>query len=717
MAAASTMLSVLVPLATQAVPAKSSAQPTPLDPLLASVRKWGLPGSVVIVLGWGAWQLLPHIDKLEKIAGWLGVGKKSKQVDPEARPLISTENQSGGINVGTNTGSINLQLPPPQPVADPKLPAGRVNNTLPASLDQIEARFVGREDKLAMLLEGLSKPGARWVVSGMPGVGKSELALQFACRHMEAFGGGLLWIDASGSIEGTAAELVRQVKLWYPEMKLPVDAPLLDRLHAAWREWPSLVEGSSGPPEEVPPVLLIVDDLDRDHGAQAEAALVGNSLPGRFRRLVTQRERPGAEVKGINLEELDELEATRLLCFYAGDSGTRRIENDAASTASLLTAVERLPLALVLLGSWLNQVPHLSVAKLLEELRNDGLAAEAIAERYAPLRSIPGVKATLLLSWNRLSPGAQSLALVLSLTLPEPIPWPLMQRCEQSGERLDGEGRWNSALAELLGANLLRQEGGEGRYWLHPLVRQFLRIQRQGWPDEPRWRQRLAQEARQLALEGQMVDVSQAAGYYRQALEAVPDDLDATLQLGYAWIALGSLKEAAETFGGLRTRARALHEPSFEAWGQNGQGDVLVAQGDGPAALRAYQEGLAIAEALAKRDPANTAWQRDLSVSHDRIGDVLVAQGDGPAALRAYQEGLAIAEALAKRDPANTAWQVDVAVSCSKLGSLDSLLPAKDRKDYLLRGQQILLTLKEAGRLHANQDWIGWFNQAIDNLG
>ena len=90
---------------------------------------------------------------------------------------------------------------------------------------------------------------------------------------------------------------------------------------------------------------------------------------------------------------------------------------------------------------------------------------------------------------------------------------------------------------------------------------------------------------------------------------------------------------------------------------------MLVAQGDGPAALRAYQEGLAIAEALAKRDPANTEWQRDLSVSHEQIGDVLVAQGDGPAALRAYQEGLAIGEALAKRDPANTEWQRDLSVS------------------------------------------------------
>ena len=103
-------------------------------------------------------------------------------------------------------------------------------------------------------------------------------------------------------------------------------------------------------------------------------------------------------------------------------------------------------------------------------------------------------------------------------------------------------------------------------------------------------------------------------------------------------------------------------------------------------------------------------------MSHNKIGDVLVAQGDSPAALRAYQEGLAIAEALAKRDPANTQWQVDVAVSCSKLGSLDTLLPTKDRKVYLLRGQQILLKLKEAGRLHANQDWTGWFDQALDHF-
>ena len=71
---------------------------------------------------------------------------------------------------------------------------------------------------------------------------------------------------------------------------------------------------------------------------------------------------------------------------------------------------------------------------------------------------------------------------------------------------------------------------------------------------------------------------------------------------------------------------------------------MLVAQGDGPGALAAYRKSLAIAEALAARDAANTEWQRDLSVSHERIGNVLVAQGDGPGALAAYRKSLAIAK-------------------------------------------------------------------------
>ena len=49
----------------------------------------------------------------------------------------------------------------------------------------------------------------------------------------------------------------------------------------------------------------------------------------------------------------------------------------------------------------------------------------------------------------------------------------------------------------------------------------------------------------------------------------------------------------------------------------------------------------AIAQGLAKSDPGNAGWQRDLFVSHIKIGDVLRAQGNLPAALDAYIFGSA----------------------------------------------------------------------------
>jgi tetratricopeptide (TPR) repeat protein len=99
-------------------------------------------------------------------------------------------------------------------------------------------------------------------------------------------------------------------------------------------------------------------------------------------------------------------------------------------------------------------------------------------------------------------------------------------------------------------------------------------------------------------------------------------------------------------------------------------GDVLVDQGNLPAALDAFKASLAIAERLANADPGNAGWQRDLSVSHDRIGDVLVAQGNLPAALDAFKASLAIRDRLAKADPNNAGWQRDLAISNERVGDM-----------------------------------------------
>jgi hypothetical protein len=64
-----------------------------------------------------------------------------------------------------------------------------------------------------------------------------------------------------------------------------------------------------------------------------------------------------------------------------------------------------------------------------------------------------------------------------------------------------------------------------------------------------------------------------------------------------------------------------------------GPGDIEIQRGNLPEALKSYRDSLAIADRLAKSDPGNAGWQRDLSVSFNKVGDVLVAQGNLPETL------------------------------------------------------------------------------------
>lgn len=61
---------------------------------------------------------------------------------------------------------------------------------------------------------------------------------------------------------------------------------------------------------------------------------------------------------------------------------------------------------------------------------------------------------------------------------------------------------------------------------------------------------------------------------------------------------------------------------------RNAVGDVRQTQGDLRGALVSYGASLAAIESLAKSNPANAGWQRDLSVTLNRLGDVQLAQGD-----------------------------------------------------------------------------------------
>ena len=91
-------------------------------------------------------------------------------------------------------------------------------------------------------------------------------------------------------------------------------------------------------------------------------------------------------------------------------------------------------------------------------------------------------------------------------------------------------------------------------------------------------------------------------------------------------------------------------------------GDVAVAAGDLAAARTAYQASLDIRLRLAAADPANTGWQRDLSVSHKARGRRDRGRGPGRRPHRLPGQPRHRVR-LAAADPANTEWQRDLSVS------------------------------------------------------
>jgi hypothetical protein len=64
----------------------------------------------------------------------------------------------------------------------------------------------------------------------------------------------------------------------------------------------------------------------------------------------------------------------------------------------------------------------------------------------------------------------------------------------------------------------------------------------------------------------------------------------------------------------------------------------------------------------------------------------------------------------------STPWQADVAVFCFNFDSLDSLLTIQQRREYHVKKLNLFTALKQADRLHANQDWTGWFGNSLWSL-
>ena len=195
------------------------------------------------------------------------------------------------------------------------------------------------------------------------------------------------------------------------------------------------------------------------------------------------------------------------------------------------------------------------------------------------------------------------------------------------------------------------------------------------------------------------------------------------------------MRERGDLAGALNSHRQSLsirerlakQDPGNAGWQRNLSisyetlGDVLRDQGDWAGALNSYRDSLAIMEQLTKQDPSNASWQSDLSNSYKRVGDVLRDQGDWAGALNSYRDSLTIREKLAKQDTSNASWQSDLAFLYISTGTTLARAEPKSKteaREMIRKAQDIVRSLKERTDLTAQQQgWLHAIESALHEVG
>ncbi|MEH1894249.1 MAG: tetratricopeptide repeat protein [Nostoc sp.] len=322
--------------------------------------------------------------------------------------------------------------------------------------------FVGREDELQTLHQMLQENNqvAVAAVAGMGGLGKTELALQYAMAHREIYKGGICWLLAKA--EDVGIQIVQfartQLDLNPPEnLTEDPNQKLLAQVQYCFRLWR---EGD---------VLLVLDDVS-DY---EQVKLYLPSPSSRFKVLMTTRQYFGGIAK-LSLDVLQPEAALELLKSLLKET-PGRIEKELAVANQLCEWLGYLPLGLELVGRYLARKQDLSLTEMLRRLKEKRLDERSLSKSKSEgnMTAQRGVLAAFELSWQELEDEDKQLGCLLSLFAAAPIPWKLVEQCLPEEDAQDLEEIRDDSLLNLH----LLQRKAEGIYQLHPLLREFFQYQ------------------------------------------------------------------------------------------------------------------------------------------------------------------------------------------------------------------------------------------------
>ncbi|XHR85100.1 MAG: tetratricopeptide repeat protein [Gloeotrichia echinulata GP01] len=296
-----------------------------------------------------------------------------------------------------------------------------------------------------------------FLIAGMGGVGKTELALQYAISRRETYKGGICWLLAKA---GDVGVQILQFARTYLDLNPPDDFDLLAKLQYCYQRWR---EGE---------VLLIVDDVS-DY---QEVKPYLQSITSRFKVLITSRHALG-RIPQLSLNVLQPEAALELLTAIIGEERIA-LENHLNPQVALQLCewLGYLPLGLELVGRYLARKQDLSLAEMRRRLEKKRLEQPALDKAESDMTAERGVLAAFELSWQELQEADKQLGYLLSVFAPAPIPWKLVELCLPNE---DAEEIEDIRDEKLLNLHLLQRQD-EGVYKLHPLLREFFQYKLKG---------------------------------------------------------------------------------------------------------------------------------------------------------------------------------------------------------------------------------------------
>ena len=320
---------------------------------------------------------------------------------------------------------------------------------------------MGRDDVLTQLDQQLQQNDrvAISTLTGMGGIGKSELALQYGWQewNKKTYLGGIAWLTVAESDPGLSLLSFAQLHLG---LTLPTEGELSDRVRFVWQHWFK---------NEQDQTLIIFDDV-RDY--QQIKAYLPPQAEKRFKVIITTRnENLSATIQTLHLEPLDQEPALDLLRSYVTDG---RIDQQLEQAKLLCRDLGYLPLALELVARLLRRRKNWTIQSIRERLAEKGLADQSLQKNPnfdAEMTAQNGVKAAFDLSWEALDSNAQQLAMYLSLFALAPFSKFLIDALLTEQDPDDLEEWLTDSLVNL---NLV-SDLGDNWYELHTLIRVYLR--------------------------------------------------------------------------------------------------------------------------------------------------------------------------------------------------------------------------------------------------